>query len=91
MLYVQSCECVCVVTMGSDCDIVCRIGLAIAQHLARNGARVMVSSRREDHVKHAVDALKGEGLSVEGTVCHVGKEEHRKQLIQEVGQQEVLE
>ena len=83
--------CVCVVNMGSDCDIVCRIGLAIAQHLARNGARVMVSSRREDHVKHAVDALKGEGLSVEGTICHVGKEEHRKQLIQEVGQQGVLE
>ena len=50
----------------------------------------MVSSRRDDHVKHTVDALKGEGLSVEGTVCHVGKEEHRKQLIQDVSQQEVV-
>lgn len=49
----------------------------------------MVSSRREDHVKHAVEALKGEGFSVEGTICHVGKEEHRKQLIQEVSQQEL--
>lgn len=68
----------------------CRIGLAIARRLARDGARVMVSSRRDDHVKHTVDTLKGEGLSVEGTVCHVGKEEHRKQLIQDVSQQEVV-
>ena len=41
-------------------------------------------------MRHTVDALRAEGLSVEGTVCHVGKEEHRKQLIQEVSEQEVV-
>lgn len=67
-----------------------RIGLAIARRLACDGAHVMVSSRKEDHVTHTVDTLRAEGLSVEGTVCHVGKEEHRKQLIQEVSGQEVV-
>ncbi len=54
----------------------------------------MVSSRKEANVKHAVELLRqgggggggggGEGGKVEGVVCHVGKDEHRKNMIQEV-------
>ena len=61
------------------------IGYAIAQRLARDGAHVMVSSRKEANVRRAVEELRAEGgVVVEGMVCHVGKEEHRTQLIKEV-------
>ena len=60
------------------------IGLAIATRLAADGAKVMISSRKESNVRKVVSDLKEKGLSVEGTVCHVGKEDHRKNLIEEV-------
>lgn len=45
----------------------------------------MVSSRKEDKVRKAVSSLKEvEGGRVEGMVCHVGKSEHRTNLIKEV-------
>jgi dehydrogenase/reductase SDR family protein 4 len=59
------------------------IGLAIATRLATDGAKVMISSRKESNVRKVVSDLKEKGLSVEGTVCHVGKEDHRKNLIEE--------
>ena len=58
------------------------IGYAIAQRLGREGANLVVSSRRQENVDTAVDKLKAEGISVEGTVCNVSKEEHRSNLIQ---------
>ncbi|XP_075067384.1 dehydrogenase/reductase SDR family member 4-like isoform X2 [Mixophyes fleayi] len=57
------------------------IGLAIARRLAQDGARVLLSSRRQQNVDHAVQKLKGEGLDVDGTVCHVGKSEDRERLV----------
>lgn len=63
------------------------IGYAIAHRLLRDGAKVMVSSRKEENVQRAVQRLREEeegGSAVRGVVCHVGKEEHRKRLIQEV-------
>ncbi|XP_058149677.1 dehydrogenase/reductase SDR family member 4 isoform X2 [Dasypus novemcinctus] len=57
------------------------IGLAIAQRLAQDGAHVVVSSRKQQNVDRTVAALQGEGLSVTGTVCHVGKAEDRKHLV----------
>ena len=62
------------------------IGYAIAHRLARDGAKVMVSSRKEENVQRAVQRLREEegDSAVHGVVCHVGKEEHRKRLIQEV-------
>ncbi|XP_031309322.1 dehydrogenase/reductase SDR family member 4 isoform X2 [Camelus dromedarius] len=57
------------------------IGLAIAQRLAQDGARVVLSSRKQENVDRAVAALQGEGLSVTGTVCHVGKAEDRERLV----------
>ncbi|XP_060040433.1 dehydrogenase/reductase SDR family member 2, mitochondrial-like, partial [Erinaceus europaeus] len=58
-----------------------RIGLAIARRLAQDGAHVVVSSRKQQNVDRAVAALQGEGLSVTGTVCHVGKAEDRERLV----------
>ena len=67
----------------------CSIGYAIAQRLVKDGAMVMVSSRKEGNVTSAVERLRegeGEGdvAAVQGIVCHVGKEEHRKRLLEEV-------
>ena len=61
------------------------IGFSIAKRLVEDGARVMVSSRKEKNVARAVERLKGEGgVTVAGTVCHVGEAEQRKKLIEEV-------
>lgn len=57
------------------------IGFAISRRLAQDGAHVVISSRKQKNVDRAVATLKGEGLSVTGTVCHVGKAEDRKQLV----------
>ena len=48
-----------------------------------DGASVMISSRKQQNVQQAVEKLKEENITVAGTVCHVGKHEHRTQLIQE--------
>ncbi|XP_032963335.1 dehydrogenase/reductase SDR family member 2, mitochondrial [Rhinolophus ferrumequinum] len=57
------------------------IGFAIARRLAQDGAHVVVSSRKQQNVDRAVAALQGEGLSVMGTQCHVGKAEDRERLV----------
>ncbi|XP_044761891.1 dehydrogenase/reductase SDR family member 4 [Coccinella septempunctata] len=59
------------------------IGFAIAQRLAREGAKVVVSSRKEKNVEKAVNELKKEGLNVTGVVCHVSKAEDRRKLFME--------
>lgn len=58
------------------------IGFSIARRLAQEGAKVMISSRKESNVKKALEELKSEGLQVDGTVCHVGKAEDRKNLFE---------
>ena len=52
----------------------------------------MVSSRKQDNVDRAVQSLRcePEDLTVEEVVCHVGNEEHRRRLIQEVSEYEVV-
>uniref|UniRef100_A0A2K5PV91 Dehydrogenase/reductase 4 n=1 Tax=Cebus imitator TaxID=2715852 RepID=A0A2K5PV91_CEBIM len=67
---------VAVVTASTD-----GIGLAIARRLAQDGAHVVISSRKQEKVDQAVAKLQGEGLSVTGTVCHVGKAEDRERLV----------
>ncbi|XP_075386915.1 dehydrogenase/reductase SDR family member 4-like isoform X2 [Tenrec ecaudatus] len=57
------------------------IGFAIARRLAQDGAHVVVSSRKQQNVDRAVATLQREGLSVTGTVCHVGKAEDRERLV----------
>ncbi|XP_053203474.1 dehydrogenase/reductase SDR family member 4-like isoform X2 [Panonychus citri] len=68
---------VAIVTASSD-----GIGLEISRRLGQEGASVIISSRRKENVDKAVEELKSEGLDVLGTVCHVSKEEDRKNLIE---------
>lgn len=57
------------------------IGFAIAKRLAQDGAKVVISSRKEKNVCSAVEQLKDLGLDVAGTTCHVGKSEDRQKVI----------
>ncbi|KAK1126829.1 hypothetical protein K0M31_004451 [Melipona bicolor] len=63
------------------------IGFGIAKRLAEEGAKVMISSRKETNVKRAVEQLKSEGLNICGTICHVGKSEDRKNLFEKTKQE----
>ncbi|XP_068098293.1 dehydrogenase/reductase SDR family member 4-like isoform X2 [Hyperolius riggenbachi] len=72
------CRATCASTCGGPEDM---IGLAIARKLAQDGARVLISSRKQQNVDKVVKELKGEGLDVEGTVCHVGRSEDRERLV----------
>ena len=49
------------------------IGLSIACTFARAGARVMLSSRKAEHVEAAVQALRAEGHDVRGLASNMGK------------------
>lgn len=49
------------------------IGLAIATTLARAGARVVVSSRKTEHVEAVTAALRAEGHDVVGIASHMGR------------------
>ena len=57
------------------------IGKAIAKGLAENGAQVVISSRSQEACDSVVAEFKKKGLSAIGIVCHVGKDDQRKQLI----------
>ncbi|XP_051901306.1 dehydrogenase/reductase SDR family member 4 [Pristis pectinata] len=59
------------------------IGLAVARRLARDGARVLISSRKRENVERAVSRLRAEELPVWGTVCHVGRGAEREALVAE--------
>ncbi len=61
-----------------------RIGLAIAKRLAQEGAKVVISSRKQENVNAALEELRREKLDVHGLVCHVGKAADRKKLVEEV-------
>ena len=68
------------------------IGLSIASRLARDGAKVMVSSRKQSNVDKAVASLQkqyGQDV-ISGVVCHVGNGDDRKQLIKEVRQSKCI-
>uniref|UniRef100_A0A7M5U384 Uncharacterized protein n=1 Tax=Clytia hemisphaerica TaxID=252671 RepID=A0A7M5U384_9CNID len=56
------------------------IGYAIAEGLPENGAKVVISSRKETNVEEA--QLRPKGLEVSGCVCHVGKTEDRAKLLE---------
>ena len=63
-----------------------RIGFAIAKRLGQDGAKVMISSRKQNNVDAAVQQLRSENLQVSGVVCHVAKQEDRAKLVEEVRQ-----
>jgi len=57
------------------------IGYSIARKLGLDGARVLISSRKQSNVDEAVKKLRSEKVEVEGMVCHVGKAGDRESLI----------
>ncbi|XP_039251743.2 uncharacterized protein LOC120329245 [Styela clava] len=67
---------VAIITAGTD-----GIGLAIAKRLGQNGARVVVSSRKQKNIDRAVDELKSIGIKVLGIPCDVADSEQRQNLI----------
>ena len=60
------------------------IGFSIAQRIAAEGAKVVISSRSEDNVKKAIHECTSKGLDVSGLVCNVSKSEDRDALLDHV-------
>lgn len=57
------------------------IGLATAERLLQEGAKVVISSRKQDNVNKALDLLKQKGLkNVIGVKCHVSVAAERQAL-----------
>ena len=57
------------------------IGKSIARGLAENGARVVVSSRKQEAVDAVATEFEEAGLEAVGIACHVGDREARQALI----------
>ncbi|CAD5227588.1 unnamed protein product [Bursaphelenchus okinawaensis] len=61
------------------------IGYAIAERFLHEGAKVVISSRKQSHVDDAIKKLVQDGApkdNVAGIVCHVGIAEHRQKLLE---------
>ncbi|KAG5899843.1 hypothetical protein JTB14_012314 [Gonioctena quinquepunctata] len=59
------------------------IGFSIAKRLAQEGAKVIISSRKQKNVDSATEKLVAQGLQVRGLTCHVSKPADRKKLFEE--------
>lgn len=57
------------------------IGEAMAKGLAANGAKVIVSSRKQEAVNKVASEIKVAGHEATGVECHVGKQDHMDNLI----------
>lgn len=57
------------------------IGESIARGLAENGAKVVISSRKQEAVDAVVERFKADGLDAFGIACHVGDAEQRQNLV----------
>lgn len=58
-----------------------RIGFAIAKRFAAEGAKVIISSRKEENVQSALNKLKNDGFKdIVGVKCHVSMANDRKNL-----------
>lgn len=59
------------------------IGFSIAKRLAQEGAKVVISSRKQANVDKALETLRKDKLECHGLVCHVGKSQDRTKLVNE--------
>ena len=59
------------------------IGKAIAKGLAEKGASVVISSRSQEACDEVVKEFKKDDLKAIGIACHIGKEDQRKNLVDE--------
>ena len=61
-----------------------RLCYAIAQRLGDEGAKVMISSSKQENVDEAVRKMKELGIEATGVVCDVSKREDAINLIKTV-------
>jgi len=59
------------------------IGEAMARGLAEHGAKVVISSRKQEAVEEVAAGFKADGLEAIGIACHVGDEAQRVNLIEQ--------
>ncbi len=59
------------------------IGRSIAQGLAENGAKVVVSSRKQEAVEAVASAFRNQGMEAIGIACHIGDAVQRQNLVDE--------
>lgn len=58
------------------------IGESIARIMAEFGAKVIISSRKQDAVDEVAAKFKADGLEATGIACHVGDHEQLKNLVE---------
>lgn len=63
------------------------IGLAIAESLARAGAKVVISSRKAGKCEEVAARIRSEGLEAAAIACHIGKREDVDRLVSETKKQ----
>ena len=59
------------------------IGRAIAESLARAGAKVVISSRKPDKCEEVAAHIRSEGREAAAIACHIGKREDVERLVSE--------
>ena len=59
------------------------IGRAIAEAMARAGAKVVISSRKPDQCEQVAHAIKGEGLEATAIPCNIGRRDEVENLVAE--------
>ncbi len=57
------------------------IGEAMARGMAECGAKVVISSRKQEAVDEVAEKFKSDGLEATGIACHVGEEEQLQNLV----------
>ena len=57
------------------------IGRAIAEEMARCGARVVISSRKAEACEQVASEMRAQGFDAMAVVCHVGKKEDLQNLV----------
>ncbi len=63
------------------------IGRAIAEEMARAGAKVVISSRKADACNEVAAAINAEGYTAIAIPCHIGKREDIETLVSETRKQ----
>lgn len=63
------------------------IGFAIAKALAEAGAQIIFNCRSEEHMKKAIELYKEAGISVQGYLCDVTKENEVEQMVSNIKDQ----
>src|SRR6267142_110530 len=62
------------------------IGRAIAEAMARAGAKVVISSRKPDKCAEVAQAIKSEGLEATPIACNIGKRDDLERLVADTKQ-----